>query len=136
MVSEMTSVAFQAPPTSKLGLDSGSAPRVGVFLCATNFYIVRVQSISFIAHRPSCVLSSDGAGVAHEVKFNGFRIQLHKFGREVRLFFRNGKDFTDRFLLVPAAVLQVPISPLSRWRRRELASNALPARSVGINIAK
>ncbi len=40
----------------------------------------------------------------HEVKFDGFRIQLHKFGREVRLFSRNGKDFTDRFSSIAAAV--------------------------------
>ncbi len=45
----------------------------------------------------------------HEVKFDGFRIQLHKSGREVRLFSRNGKDFTDRYLLIPAAVLHLPV---------------------------
>ena len=27
----------------------------------------------------------------HEIKFDGFRIQLHKRGREVRLFSPNGK---------------------------------------------
>ena len=40
----------------------------------------------------------------HEVKFDGFRIQLHKAGDEVRLFSRNGKDFTDRFPSIAAAV--------------------------------
>ena len=44
----------------------------------------------------------------HEVKFDGFRIQLHKVGDEVRLFSRNGKDFTDRFPSIPAAVLRLP----------------------------
>ena len=40
----------------------------------------------------------------HEVKFDGFRIQLHKAGDEVRLYSRNGKDFTDRFPSIAAAV--------------------------------
>jgi bifunctional non-homologous end joining protein LigD len=44
----------------------------------------------------------------HEVKFDGFRIQLHKWGDEVRLFSRNGKDFTDRFPSIAAAVSALP----------------------------
>jgi bifunctional non-homologous end joining protein LigD len=44
----------------------------------------------------------------HEVKFDGFRIQLHKSGDEVRLFSRNGKDFTDRFPTISAAVATLP----------------------------
>jgi bifunctional non-homologous end joining protein LigD len=38
------------------------------------------------------------------VKFDGFRIQLHKLGDDVRLYSRNGKDFTDRFPSIAAAV--------------------------------
>ena len=45
----------------------------------------------------------------HEVKFDGFRVQLHKCGRDVRVYSRNGKDFTDRYLLIPAAVLRLPV---------------------------
>lgn len=45
----------------------------------------------------------------HEIKFDGFRIQMHKRGREVRLFSRNGKDFTGRFPLISAAVLRLPV---------------------------
>jgi bifunctional non-homologous end joining protein LigD len=44
----------------------------------------------------------------HEVKFDGFRIQLHKAGDEVRLYSRNGKDFTDRFSAIRDAVLCLP----------------------------
>ena len=43
----------------------------------------------------------------HEVKFDGFRVQLHKCERDVRVYSRNGKDFTDRFPLIPAAVLRL-----------------------------
>ena len=43
----------------------------------------------------------------HEVKFDGFRIQLHKVGDEVRLFSRNGKDFTDRFPSIRRAVVSL-----------------------------
>jgi bifunctional non-homologous end joining protein LigD len=43
----------------------------------------------------------------HEVKFDGFRLQAHKLGAEVRLFSRNGKDFTDRYPSVVAAVLHL-----------------------------
>lgn len=40
----------------------------------------------------------------HEIKFDGVRIQLHKAGGAVRLYSRNGKDFTDRFPSIAAAV--------------------------------
>ncbi len=33
----------------------------------------------------------------HEVKFDGFRIQIHKDGSDVALFSRNGHDFTSRY---------------------------------------
>ena len=44
----------------------------------------------------------------HEVKFDGFRLQAHKLGDKVRLFSENGKDFTDRFQSIAAAVLRLP----------------------------
>ena len=44
----------------------------------------------------------------HEIKFDGFRIQLHKSGDEVRLFSRNGKDFTDRFPGIRDALAALP----------------------------
>ena len=36
----------------------------------------------------------DGFGWTHEVKFDGFRIQIHKDGSDVALYSRNGHDFT------------------------------------------
>ncbi len=51
-----------------------------------------------------------GSEWLHEIKFDGFRIQLHKSGDEVRLFSRNGKDFTDRFPGVRDALGTLPAS--------------------------
>jgi ATP-dependent DNA ligase len=36
-----------------------------------------------------------GADWLHEVKFDGYRVQVHKTGREVEIFSRNGHDFTS-----------------------------------------
>jgi bifunctional non-homologous end joining protein LigD len=36
-----------------------------------------------------------GLGWYHEVKFDGFRIQIHKEGSIVALFSKNGHDFTS-----------------------------------------
>jgi bifunctional non-homologous end joining protein LigD len=33
----------------------------------------------------------------HEVKFDGYRVQIHKAGKDVVIFSRNGHDFTTRF---------------------------------------
>ena len=32
----------------------------------------------------------------HEIKFDGWRIQLHKRGRDVALYTKNGHDYTKR----------------------------------------
>jgi bifunctional non-homologous end joining protein LigD len=38
-----------------------------------------------------------GADWLHEVKFDGYRCQIHKVGKDVAIFSRNGHDFTSRF---------------------------------------
>jgi bifunctional non-homologous end joining protein LigD len=38
-----------------------------------------------------------GAAWLHEVKFDGYRVQIHKAGKDVVIFSRNGHDFTTRF---------------------------------------
>jgi bifunctional non-homologous end joining protein LigD len=38
-----------------------------------------------------------GAGWIHEVKFDGWRLQVHKHGNVVRFYSRNGRDLTRRF---------------------------------------
>jgi bifunctional non-homologous end joining protein LigD len=44
----------------------------------------------------------------HEVKFDGYRVQIHKVGSDVAIFSRNGHDFTSRFGDVAAWLRTVP----------------------------
>ena len=44
----------------------------------------------------------------HEVKFDGWRAQLHKAGDEVAIFTRYGHDYTMRFLIIRDSVLALP----------------------------
>ena len=44
----------------------------------------------------------------HEVKFDGYRCQLHKAANDTVIFSRNGRDFTNRFPGIRDAVLTLP----------------------------
>ena len=44
----------------------------------------------------------------HEVKFDGYRIQIHKAGKDVSLFSKNGNDFTNRFPDITYAIAALP----------------------------
>jgi bifunctional non-homologous end joining protein LigD len=45
---------------------------------------------------------------AHEVKFDGYRLHLHKEGKVVALFSRNGNDFTSRFSHIAITARAIP----------------------------
>jgi bifunctional non-homologous end joining protein LigD len=45
----------------------------------------------------------------HEVKFDGWRIQLHKSKRRATIYTRNGNDFTPRFPTIAAALAALPV---------------------------
>ncbi len=49
-----------------------------------------------------------GEGWLHEIKHDGFRIMARRDATGVRLFTRNGHDFTNRFSLVAAAASELP----------------------------
>jgi ATP-dependent DNA ligase len=49
-----------------------------------------------------------GPGWLHEIKHDGFRILARRDTKGVRLYTRNGNDFTNRFLLVVASVMALP----------------------------
>jgi bifunctional non-homologous end joining protein LigD len=44
----------------------------------------------------------------HEVKWDGFRFQVVKVGKEIRLFSRNGVDWTERMPAIAAAFVRLP----------------------------
>ena len=45
----------------------------------------------------------------HEIKHDGYRITVHREDKRVRLFTRNGHDWTDRYPLIVEAALRVRI---------------------------
>jgi ATP-dependent DNA ligase len=45
----------------------------------------------------------------HEIKRDGYRLTVHREGKRVRLFTRNGHDWTDRYPLIIEAALRVRI---------------------------
>jgi bifunctional non-homologous end joining protein LigD len=44
----------------------------------------------------------------HEVKFDGWRAQLHKHGDDVAIFSRNGHDYTRRFPAIRDSLISLP----------------------------
>lgn len=44
----------------------------------------------------------------HEVKFDGWRAQLHKSGDDVAIFTRRGNDYTKRFRVIRDSLLTLP----------------------------
>ena len=51
-----------------------------------------------------------GEGWRYEVKFDGYRMQVHKAGSSVTLYTRNGADWTDRFPHLASALTSLPRS--------------------------
>jgi bifunctional non-homologous end joining protein LigD len=51
-----------------------------------------------------------GADWIHEVKHDGYRLIVQREGKRVRLFTRNGHDWSDRFPLITEAALRNRIS--------------------------
>ena len=85
-----------------------------------------------------------GTGWIHEIKHDGFRIIAEREVDRVRLFARNGHDFSGRFPLILAAVAALPaqscvldgeaiacdenglsVFEMIRWRQHEPRSDAL-----------
>ena len=50
-----------------------------------------------------------GPGWVHEIKHDGFRILARRDAKRVRLFTRNGSDFTARYPKIVAAVENLPV---------------------------
>jgi bifunctional non-homologous end joining protein LigD len=50
-----------------------------------------------------------GPGWLHEVKFDGYRMQIHKERTDVALYSRNGNDFTERFPQIAETIAALPV---------------------------
>jgi hypothetical protein len=50
-----------------------------------------------------------GEGWQYELKFDGWRAQLHKTGRSAAIYGKNGGDLTRRFPTIATAVLALPV---------------------------
>src|SRR5687767_12871557 len=50
-----------------------------------------------------------GAKWIHEIKFDGYRIQLHKKQNDIRAFSRRGHNWTDRFDSLVSALWRVQV---------------------------
>jgi ATP-dependent DNA ligase len=58
-----------------------------------------------------------GPAWLHEIKHDGYRLIVQREGKRVRLFTRNGPDWTDRYPLIVEAALNEPIEIVRhRWR--------------------
>jgi bifunctional non-homologous end joining protein LigD len=78
---------------------------------ATGAYIlVEVSRVPFIPPAIPKLRASPPTGDEwlHEVKLDGFRVQLHKHGQAVTIYSKKGSDFTRRFPAIAAAVLGLP----------------------------
>jgi bifunctional non-homologous end joining protein LigD len=72
---------------------------------------VEVSRVQFIPPALAKLRSSPPTGDAwqFEVKFDGWRAQLHKAGVSSTIYGRNGGDLTRRFPRIAAAVLALPV---------------------------
>jgi bifunctional non-homologous end joining protein LigD len=73
---------------------------------------VEVSRVQFIPPALPKLRASPPSGEAwlHEVKLDGFRVQLYKHGRAATIYSKNGADFTRRSPAIATAVLAIPVS--------------------------
>jgi bifunctional non-homologous end joining protein LigD len=49
----------------------------------------------------------------HEIKFDGYRVQVHIKNGKVRVFTRRGNDWTNRFRKIAADAFEISVGPPS-----------------------
>jgi len=66
-----------------------------------------------------------GEGWIHEIKFDGYRVQLHIINEATRVLTRRGHDWTRRFkkIAVPAASAE-PVTPNQHKNRHRIVERA------------
>jgi bifunctional non-homologous end joining protein LigD len=73
-------------------------------------YLTRMRRVEFapvFADPRNC--SASRADWIHEIKHLGYRLTVHREGTRVRLFTRNGHDWTERYPLIAEAALRFRI---------------------------
>ena len=58
------------------------------------------------AFRPAATKVPDRPEWLHEVKYDGYRLIIQREGKRVRLFTRNGHDWSDKYPLIVEAALR------------------------------
>jgi bifunctional non-homologous end joining protein LigD len=73
-------------------------------------YFMEVSRVRFIPPALPKLRASPpiGEGWLYELKFDGYRVQLHKAGLSSAIYGKNGGDFSRRFPGIAAAVLGLP----------------------------
>jgi bifunctional non-homologous end joining protein LigD len=77
--------------------------------CAQRHYIAAVSRRPFIPPSLPVLAQSPPVGREwlHEVKHDGWRVQLHKAGDDVVVYSKTGADFTKRFRAIADAILKL-----------------------------
>jgi ATP-dependent DNA ligase len=68
----------------------------------------RVEFAPYLPTRGTAVPA--GPDWIHEIKHDGYRLTVHREGKRVRLFTRNGHDWSDRYPLIVEAALRIRIA--------------------------
>jgi ATP dependent DNA ligase domain len=71
-----------------------------------------------------------GEGWRYEVKFDGYRMQVHKTGRTVTLYTRNGADWTERFPHLAAPFRDLQSSTPSSFTRTDSTPSTVMSTSA------
>src|SRR5262245_62083826 len=81
---------------------SAGKPAIGQLVPMPRTFIL--PAIPVLRQRPP-----KGPDWLHEVKFDGYRVQLHKDRGQVVIYSRNGSDFTRRYEAIAQAVSRLPV---------------------------
>ena len=87
-------------------------------------YGVRSAPASFIQPcRPTVVSKPpSGPGWAHELKHDGYRLQIHVRDGRVRLYTRNGADWTKRYPRIVEEAARLQLNAIFGWTGSKMAS--------------
>jgi ATP-dependent DNA ligase len=83
------------------------------FFCGHPYLIVMPTAFEFCLPTAAKIVP-DGAGWLHEIKYDGYRLRVERKGDTVRLFTRNGHDWTKRCPWIVEAALKKPRAALRR----------------------